>query len=187
MKTLIESCFCLSTNLLKKDLRKARNKEKVEGKFLNYRRDGRPCVLFYSVEYDFNDKAYLVVAVGAEPQRILLSEHWLTFGTRTYLTCACLKRTNALYLHKSDFLACRNCHDLRYEVSTIHNKGDYGRVLYRANKRIRLVNMRADMSHIFYKNKYTRRFQKWLRLCEEAGLNSEVKSTTELLRAIHSQ
>ena len=60
--TLVENTFALSTNLLKEDLRKAREKELVEG-YLNISYNGRPTIVDYYVEYE-NEKAYLVVNFG---------------------------------------------------------------------------------------------------------------------------
>ena len=59
MKTLIESCFGLSTKLLRNDLQKARQKEPVEGEYLNFTQDGKPSALDYSIEYSFDGNTYL--------------------------------------------------------------------------------------------------------------------------------
>lgn len=73
MTKLIENFFSLNTKLLKKSLKKAREKKPVEGEYLNYSDNGRPSALDYSIEYSLVDKTYLVVNVGTELQKILLS------------------------------------------------------------------------------------------------------------------
>jgi hypothetical protein len=181
MKTLIENSFALSTNSLKKDLYKARDREPVEGT-LNVIYNNKPSILDYKIEYT-GGETYLEVFFNIEPQRILLSEYELTFGTRTYLTCGCGARTNALYL-KLGFFACRDCQKLSYRSTTINSKSEHGKFLYQQSKRLKLMDMRESIGRIFYKSKYTKRFMRWLKLCEQSGLFKEIKSANDLIIAI---
>ncbi len=183
MKTLIEDCFALSTKLLRKDLKKARNKELVEGEYLNFLLNGRSSVLDYSIEYNSDGNTYLVVNVDIEPQKILLSDRDLTFGTRIYLVCGCGARVNALYL-KGTFFACRKCQNLRYQSTTINNKSEHGMFLYRQSQRLKLIDMRADIGRIFYRSQYTKRFERWKKLCDQAGFVREVTDAENLMDAI---
>ena len=179
MRTLIENTFGLSTKLLKESLKKARAKEPVEGEYLNYLDNGRPSALDYSVEYSIDGSTYLVVNIGVEPQRILLSEEELTFGTRTYLTCGCGQRTNALYL-KSGYFACRKCQKLGYRSTTINTTSDHGMFMHLQNRRLKLMELREGMDRIFYRSTYTKRFRRWLKLCAKAGLFDEVADALRL-------
>ena len=183
MKTLVEDSFALSTKLLRSDLQKARNKDPVDGEYLNFRHNNRPSVLYYSIEYSLDGNTYLVVTVGEEPQKILLSEHQFNFGIRTYFTCGCSQRTNALYL-KETFFACRKCQNLRYSSTTINVRSDHGAMLYMASKKLKLMNMREQIGRIFYRSKYTKRFERWLKLCKQAGLYGQIKDALELMEAI---
>ncbi|MEI6420146.1 MAG: hypothetical protein WCO30_00800 [bacterium] len=192
MKTLRESCFALSTKLLRNDLKKARNKEPIEG-FLNFIYNGKPSALDYKIEYYPDDNAYLIISYAAEPQQILLSERELTYGTRTYLTCGCSHKTNTLYLKNTQgsfFFACFNCHRLRYKSTTINCRSDHGRVLYQQLKRLELIDMKENIGRIFYRSKFTKKFVAWLKLCEKTGLFKEVVSaqkTMELIKEYQSQ
>jgi hypothetical protein len=189
MNTLVENCFKLSTKLLRNDLQKARLKEPVNGGYLNFLHNGRPSVLDYSIEYGQDDNAYLVVNFNGEPQKILLSNHELTYGTRTYLTCGCGHRTNALYL-KNTFFACFKCHKLRYRSTTINSRSDHGRMLYQQNKRLALLDMRENIPRPLYKSKYTKKFLRFLKLCSKSGLFNQVKdaqTTMEAIRTFQSQ
>ncbi len=189
MKTLIESCFGLSTKLLRNDLQKARQKEPVEGEYLNFIHNGKSSVLDYSIEYNSDGNTYLVVNVDIEPQKILLFERELTYGTRTYLVCGCGARVNALYL-KGTFFACRNCHKLKYKSTTINTRSDHGMMLYQQNKRLKLIDMRESIPRPLYKSKWTKRFQRFLKLCNQSGLFSQVKdaqTTIETIKAFQSQ
>jgi len=182
MTQLIENTFALSTNLLKNDLRRARDKKPVEG-YLNYRENGRPSALDYSIEYSFDGNTYLVVNVVAEPQKILLSYENLTFGTRTYLTCGCGQRTNALYL-KLGYFACRKCQKLGYRSTTINTTSDHGMFIHLQNQRLKLIELREGIDRIFYKSTYTKRFKNWLKLCAKAGLFGEIADAIKLSEAI---
>lgn len=186
MKTLVENCFGLSTKLLRRDLQKARNKEPVEGEYLNFRHNGRPSVLYYSIEHNFDGNAYLVVTVGEEPQKILLSTRELTFGTRTYLTCGCGLRTNALYL-KNTFFACKECHKLCYQSTNINKNSDHGMVIYQQSKVLKLMALRESMGRIFYRSEYTKKYNRYLNLCLLAGKTDEIENANELLEAIHKR
>jgi hypothetical protein len=189
MKTLIESCFGLSTKLLRNDLQKARNKEPIEGEYLNFIHNGKSSVLDYSIEYNSDGNTYLVVNVDVEPQKILLSERELTFGTRTYLVCGCGARVNALYL-KGTFFACRNCHKLQYKSTTINTRSDHGMMLYQQSKRLKLIDMRENISRPLYRSKWTKSFQRFLKLCNQSGLFNQVKdarTTMETIKAFQSQ
>lgn len=179
----MENSFALSMHLLKKDLYKAQRKEPVEG-FLNFLHNERPSVLDYSIEYG-DECTYLIISFNAEPQKILLSERELTFGTRTYLTCKCGCRTNALYLNKG-FFACRKCHKLRYESTAINCNSRHGKFLYQQRNILKLMAMRESMGRIFYKSQYSKRFKRWLELCARAGLNKEVSDAQKLMADINN-
>lgn len=189
MRTLVENCFALSTKLLRKDLQKARENKPVEETFLNFTHNGNSAVLFYFIEYDFEGNAHLVINYTGEPQKILLSNHQLTYGMRTYLTCGCGKRTNTLYF-KNTFFACFDCHKLRYKSTTINSRSDHGRMLYLQNKRLELIEMRENIPRPLYKSKWTKRFKRFLKLCSQAGLFNQVRdaqTTMETIKAFQSQ
>jgi hypothetical protein len=185
VKTLIENTFALSTKLIKTNLQKARRKELVQGEYINFRHNGRPSALDYSIDYSFDENSYLVVTFDAEPQKILLVERGLTFGTRTYLVCPCGARTNALYL-KQSFFACRNCQNLTYRSTTINTTSDHGRFFWQQGKRIKLMEMREEMDRIFYKSHYTKRFLRWLKLCEQSGLLKYVNDADITMNSINN-
>lgn len=183
MKTLVENCFALSTKLLKKDLQKARNQEPVEEGYLNFRLNGRPSTLFYSIEYSFDGNTYLIINFSEEPQRILLSQRELTFGTRTYLTCGCGYKTNTLYL-KNTFFACFKCSNLRYKSTTINSNSDHGRMLQIQIKRLKLIDMRESISRPLYRSRWTKRFMRFVKLCDQAGMFNQVRDAQNTMKTI---
>jgi len=182
MTAFVENLFSLSTKLLKRDLAKSRQKEVVEG-YLNIIHDNKPSVIDYSVEY-YDDKAYLVVIFGIEPQKILLSEHQLTFGVRTYLNCNCGCRTNALYL-KNGVFGCRKCQNVHYTSTTLNRSSRHGAFLYKQNQILKLMTQRESMNRIFYRSHYSKRFMRWLGLYGRLGLIDELVDAEKLETAIH--
>ena len=185
MRSLIENTFALSTKLIKKDLKKARLKEPVEDGYLNFRHNGKASVLDYSVEYE-DENTYLLIFFAAEPQKILLSQRQLTYGTRSYLVCGCSARSNTLYL-KNTFFACRKCHGLRYQSTNINKTSKHGMFIYQNSKIIKLMELRESMDRIFYKSNYTKKFSRYLNLCFLAGRTDEIQNASELLEAINNR
>jgi hypothetical protein len=57
----IENYFALTTRILKKTFKKARNLEPVEEEYLNFRENRKETVPFYSLRRDFEDNLYLEV------------------------------------------------------------------------------------------------------------------------------
>ncbi|MFZ2522510.1 MAG: hypothetical protein WAX44_03315 [Minisyncoccia bacterium] len=183
MGALIENSFALTTHLLKKDLRKTRKKESVEG-YLNIVHNNKPSVADYYIEHE-DEKAYLVVTFALESQRFELSEQELTFGTRSYLTCGCGSRTNALYLSNGVF-ACRKCHRLQYASTRINRHSKHGQFLYKQSRIIKLMAIRESMNRIFYKGQYSKRFMHWLGQYAQLGLIQELEEAEKLKKAMNS-
>ena len=185
MGAFIENSFALSTKLLKKDLQKARRKESVEGGYLNFVHDGRGRALDYEIEYLPDGATYLVIHIGEEPQKILLAERELTFGVRTYLSCGCGHKTNALYL-KLGYFACRNCQKLHYRSTNLNRTSEHGQFLFLQERRLRLMEMREKIDRPIYKGRYTKRFMRWLGHCSRAGIFNEAIQAWEAMEAIRS-
>ena len=185
MRTFVESCFQLSTCLLKKDLRLAReHKAGVDGFFnISYGNIGSAADYYieYGGEYD-----YLVINYDAEPQRIRLAESELRYGPRSWFLCDCNRRVSKLYLPPNGKLfKCRNCHDLAYELTTFNRKSKMGQLAYRTNRMIKLSNTRQQMRSIFYNGKFNQRFMRFLRFSDSAGFNFNVDVAMSLLKAVN--
>ncbi len=185
MTRLVESYFWLNTKLLKKTLKKARQKDPVEGEYLNFIHDGRSSSLDYSLEYSFNGDTYLVINFAEESQKILLAERELKFGSRSYLVCGCGKKTNGLYL-KLGYFACRRCHKLKYESTTINRHSKHGQFLYQQSRLLKIMAIRESMNRIFYRSRYSKRFRRYLELCGRVGLTNEVSSAQKLMEGINN-
>ena len=170
MRRPIENFFALSTHILKKSLKKARDGELIEEEYLNFLDPNtkKDSVLFYSIRKDFEDRLYLEINYSGEPQNISLLEKELSFGTRYYFICGCGRPVNALYL-KLDSLLCRHCHMLSYGSTRINTSSDYGVMLQRDAKRLKLI-ARRERIRPMYNRKTTNTLLKWARDCNKIGI-----------------
>ncbi len=129
-----------------------------------------------------NDSSTAFVSVGGkEPQTLHVEWQDITYGKRAYFRCTCERRATKLYLpsNGSQF-KCRACHGLQYQLSTFNRRSVAGRSIYRLNRLRKLADSRASMGRILYKGNYTKRFERFLGLCDRAGLDSIVKGAEDL-------
>ena len=57
-------------------------------------------------------------------------------------------------------------------------------MLYQQNKRLELINMRESIPRPLYRSKWTKRFVRFIKLCDKAGLFREVKGAQTTMKAI---
>jgi hypothetical protein len=135
---------------------------------------------------DMSEPTCLFVSVdGSEPQKIDWKPVELTFGETAYFYCGCGYKARKLYLLPGGKeFKCRKCHKLKYELTVLNRNSIAGRSIYRISRLHKLANSRACMSRIFYNGNYTKRFERFLRLCERAGLDSIVKGANDLKELI---
>ncbi len=157
---LVEECKSISVGSIKKDLR------------FEYK-DGDEFLFFYHGE--------------GLSQQILIAEQSITFGIRRYFVCECGAQVNKLFLPtgKKEY-KCRNCYKLRYELTTINPRSIHGKLLYRTNRIIKLTNKRTELNRIFYRGRYTKRFNRFLHLCDRAGLVEVLDNAAKLSSAVAS-
>ncbi|MDO8565832.1 MAG: hypothetical protein Q7S04_01430 [Candidatus Moranbacteria bacterium] len=131
---------------------------------------------------DMSEPTCLFVSVdGHEPQKFIWEPVELTFGEAAYFHCGCGYKARKLYLLPSgNEFKCRKCHNLRYALSVLNSKSIAGRVIYRANRLHKLANSRACMGRIFYDGNFTKRFERFLGLCDKAGLEDIVRGANAL-------
>lgn len=188
IRYLVEDCPVLAVGAIKHDLWRCRRREaEIKGAF-SISNGGRDLLYDYWIEYSDGD-SFLVVSTGLDqlPQRVLLAEVELKFGARSYFVCCCGVRANNLYLPAGkDQFRCRRCYRLRYALSNINKTSKQGMFLYRANRTTKLINQRAGMDRIIYKNCFTKRFERFLRLCGRVGLDSVITNARESMKVIQS-
>ncbi len=187
MRYLVEESPYFAVSSIKHNLSRSRRMEADIIGVLNISQGNYELLCEYWVEYQ-NNEAFLIISTGTNnlPQKILLSEQELYFGTRSYFTCECGKRVSKVYKPSvvSNF-ACRRCCGLRYELSTINRSSTHGSFLYKTNRTLKLVNRRTDMNRIIYKSKYTKRYSRFLKLCQQSGLYGVVQDAQNLMVAIN--
>ncbi|HBM46117.1 MAG: hypothetical protein UT05_C0007G0007 [Parcubacteria group bacterium GW2011_GWF2_38_76] len=180
-KTLVENCFSLDTKRIKNDLGKFRcGRENVEGMIRDNLLEKE-----LRVNYWFEEDSLLLSANGGEPQRVLLYNHPLTFGARTYFVCECGRNAGKLYLTSPNgHFKCRKCHGLIYEINTINKHSPQGKFFYKMNRMIKLTNKSEAMKKIFYKGRYTKAFLRNLKMLARAGFSEKVEDAKMLLKSI---
>ena len=159
----IENCFAITTS------------DALEG-----RQHGRPD-LNYWLE-DENDPSAVTVSMGGnEPQELNIEWVEITYGSRPYFLCSCGLRVSKLYLpHNGNEFKCRKCHGLQYQLTTFNRYSIAGRELYKANRFQKLIASRESMGRILYNGNYTKKFERFIGLCERAGFNDIVKGANDL-------
>ncbi len=137
---------------------------------------------------DMSNPTRLFVSVGGhEPQEFIWESVELTFGETAYFYCSCGYRARKLYLLPNGYeFKCRKCHNLLYIISSFNKKSVAGRSIYQMNRLQKLANDRAGISRIFYNGEYSRRFNRFLGLCDKAGLESIVNGARDLKALINA-
>ena len=175
---LVEECSCLTP----RDVGRRSNRIRKLG--INIL-EGREDISYWFD--DMSEPTCLFVSVsGHGPQKFQWEKVELTFGERAYFYCPCGYRASKIYLlpNGKEF-KCRKCHKLRYALAVLNKKSVAGRSVYRINRLHKLANSRANMDRIFYKGGYTKRFKRFLNLCDKAGLESIVKGANDLKELIN--
>jgi len=122
---------------------------------------------------------------GQEPQTIKLEKVFITFGERSYFLCHCGKRVNKLYLPSfCNHFACRKCHKLQYFLTTFNKNSIAGQQFYKMNRMQKLAETRASMGRIIYRGNYSKKFNRFLQLCNKAGLDEVVDKAQGLMELI---
>jgi hypothetical protein len=133
-----------------------------------------------------DDPSVVMVSVaGHQPQSLSLEWDDITYGKRAYFKCLCGLRAHKLYLpHGRYEFKCRKCHGLHYQLTTFNRNSVAGRSLYRMNRIQKLIASRESMGRILYKGSYTKKFERFLGLCERAGYKDVVHGANALMALI---
>lgn len=124
---IVEACKTLSIGAIKRDLKRARKKEvNITGQIrFKHGDDWKWTEWNYYIDY-VGSETYLVVSIGNtnnhyEPNRILLTERALKFGTRSFFVCPhCDRIVGKLYLPQRWIVFwCRQCFRLKYRLQTL--------------------------------------------------------------------
>ena len=135
-----------------------------------------------------NPDVLCVSVKGHEPQKIVLEWVDISFGQMAYFRCDCGYRSSKLYLPPNGTqYQCRRCHKLRYRISSLNPTSIAGKALHRFNRINKLIETRANISHLFYNGRYTRRFENFLKHCKKEGLDNIVEDAQKLLEVVKTQ
>ena len=176
-KYLVEECFVLTP----KDVGRRWDRiRKLGVNKLEWRED---------ISYWFDnmeDPKWLFVSVnGNEPQQFKWEVVGITFGEKQYFYCECGHRASKLYLPPNgSAFKCAHCHNLRYQLTMFNRNSAAGRSLYKLNRFQKLSASRADMGRILYGGHFSKKFERFLRLCDRAGYDSIVEGANDLKELI---
>lgn len=150
------------------------------------RRSGRRDISYWLE--DATRAAVFVSIAGREQQRIPMLWRDITFGKRAYFECACGASAAKLYLpNGGKEFKCRECHGLQYQLTTFNRNSVAGKILYRTNRLRKLADSRAEMGRILYNGDYTKKFERFLGLCDRAGYHDIVKGANDLRALIKAE
>lgn len=188
---IVEACRTLSIGQIKHDLMRSRNKEPDIVGHISFKHGDKKNWQKWNYWFEYADsKTYLVVGLSHyDPNRILLAETALTYGDRSYFICGdCGRRVSKLYLpQRTIVFRCRKCWRLKYEIQTINRNTQHGEHFYQTHRAIKLIHQREKMNRIFYKGRYSKRYERFLRLCNRVnGLESIVSNAKKLMSAIRT-
>ena len=135
---------------------------------------------------NMSDPKRLFISVdGQEPQEFRWEVVDITFGEKEYFYCPCGHRAVKLYLPPaSKEFKCQKCHQLRYQLTSFNKQSIAGQTLYKFNRMQKLADSRAQIGRVLYNGVYTKRFERFLGLCDRAGYNSIVTGARDLMTLI---
>ncbi|MDP1689488.1 MAG: hypothetical protein Q8L47_05195 [bacterium] len=138
---------------------------------------------------DMDAPTCLFVSVGGhDPQEFKWEPVELTFGESAYFYCKCGYKARKLFLVPNGFeFKCRICQKLKYRLSSMNPNSVAGRAIHTFDRMTKLIEVRENMARIFYKGKYTKRFNRFLEHCKVLGFNDVVDDAQSLNEVIQSQ
>ncbi|MSU60404.1 MAG: hypothetical protein EXS52_00615 [Candidatus Staskawiczbacteria bacterium] len=176
-KSFIEDTFSISTKDVLQDKLYSKINNAGAGK-------GHPAISYWL--QDATDPLSITLSVnGGEPQGLNFEWVNLTYGIRAYFLCSCGVRVGKLYVPIGGTeLKCRKCYHLQYFLTTFNKNSVAGMQIYKMNRLQKLADSRANMGRILYDGEYTKRFKRFIGLCDKAGFNSAVEGANHLMALI---
>lgn len=144
--------------------------------------------LNYWMENEGDTSVWWISINGNEPHRLTLEWEAVTYGDRAYLCCpSCERRGSKLYLPTNgNQFKCKDCHNMIYRLQTFNKNSVAGKMLYKMNRMQKLADKRATMGRILYNGIYTKKYERFLTLCDKAGYTSIVKGAEQLRELINA-
>lgn len=174
-KHFVEDAFILDIRVIKKELKKLREGEEINGIAIISNESKKIQMNYWSL--DKNGEKFLVVnLIGTEPQEIALQLFPLKYGTASFYTCpSCFKRCSKLYVRSDKFTGfqCVKCNKLIYKLSSINRHSDLSYAEYRMVQYEKFWNIKTP--HIFYNGKLTKPFLRQIEKMKKLGMWKKVK------------
>ena len=103
---------------------------------------------------------------STKTQTILLDTVEYLYGTNVYMLCFCGRRCRTLYLHGDQF-ACRDCLNLKYELTTINHHTVSGNLFRMMHRSLKLKEKQLHLGRIDYNGKMTRKAKSFVDLVKK--------------------
>ena len=104
-------------------------------------------------------------------QSIVIETWPVGYGLRRYWQCQCGKSCSVLYLRSDSHpFACRECLNLKYNLSYLNRHTKVGKLLYRAHWANRAIELQERISRIDYQGKYTRKATRLMKISKKVGM-----------------
>jgi len=178
-RELVENCFFITPKRVNQSL------DRIGRKIGDYSDYKRADICY---KYDKEGEEYFIIVTVGEnsPQKIATETIGTPFGEKEYFRCEnCDSRCSKLFLlPMGHTFCCRKCHMLRYQ--NFNTSSEHGKLFDMSRKVIKLMNQQENMtSRRWYRNAYTKRYNKFLDNCLKTGLK-ELVEIAENARAVES-
>jgi hypothetical protein len=177
----VEECYKLSTTDLGKHILYPCNSDRMyvqhnnpteligkAGKAILHTLYNKSLELHYEVYFDAPIRIEIFFD-STKTQTILLDTTELQYGTNVYMLCICGQRCRTLYLYR-DYFACRDCLNLKYELTTINPHTLSGSLFRMMHRSLKLKEKQLHLSRVDYKGKMTRKVKSFVELSKKNSI-----------------
>lgn len=177
--SLVEDCFKISTSDLGKRIlypsdsdriyRQHNQLTNIDGKVGKVAVASGLTIIEINYQIYFDDPLRVDIFFGSSSQTIFLDTTELQFGTNVYFLCPCERRCRILYMKrvsKSRF-ACRDCHNLRYELTTFSSNSEFGVFSRLLHNYYKMDEKKLEISRIDYNGQLTRKAKSVIELSKK--------------------
>jgi hypothetical protein len=176
---LVEDCFRISTSDLGKRILypngsnriylQHKQSENIAGKAGAVAVASGLVIMEVNYRVYFDDPLRVEIFFGLSGQTIFLDTTELQFGTNVYFLCPCERRCRILYMKrggKSRF-ACRDCHNLRYELTTFSNSSELGIFSKLLHNYYKMDEKKLGINRVDYNGQLTRKAKSMIELSKK--------------------
>ena len=180
---LVEDSWILSISAIKKDLKRIRVGEEVNGQITLH--NGNKTMQTTYWNENKNGENYLAVAIpnAVEPKEIKIKTIYLTYGCSNLLECPqCHKPCFKLFIHPEvgKGWKCAKCHKLKYHLQSFNLYSILGISIYRMDQFDKFCVRKKP--RFFYAGKPTKPLLRSIHKLQKIGMIKEAQELTSQIR-----